>query len=77
MQDNALEVEYNVLATDKLRGGIDIEKRKQKAEVSTSGTSDIDPRLDELTKMVKSLTTEMSKLKMEARPATTINVSFD
>jgi len=52
-------------------------KRKQKAEVSTSGTSDIDPKLDELTKMVKSLTTNISKLKMEARPPTTRNVSFD
>ena len=50
---------------------------KQKVEVSSSETSNIDPKLDEQTKMVNSLATEMSKLKMEARPATTRNVSFD
>lgn len=77
MQDNALEVESNVLVANRLRGGIDKEKRKQKAEVSTSRTSNIDPKLDELTKMVKSLTIDMSKLKMESRPSTTRNVSFD
>jgi len=38
---------------------------------------DIDPKLDELTKMVKSLATDMSKLKMESRPSTTRNVSFN
>ena len=37
----------------------------------------MDPKLDALTKMVKSLTTEISKLKMEERLATTKNVSFD
>ena len=65
MQDNALEVESNVSVADRLRGGIDKEKRKKKTEVSTLGTSDIDPKLDELTKMVKSLTSEMSNLEME------------
>ena len=30
-----------------------------------------------MTKMVKSLTTAISKLKMEARPNTTKNISFD
>ena len=77
MQDNSLEVGSNVVAADWLKGGIEREKIKKKFEVSTSGTSYIDPKLDELNKMVKSLNIEMSKLNMEARPTTTRNVSFD
>ena len=63
MQDSALEVESNILATNRLIGGIDREKRKQKFEVSTSRTSDIDPKLGELNNMVKSLTTNMYNVK--------------
>lgn len=77
IKDNVLEVESNILVANRIRGVIDGEKRKQKADVCTLGTSDIDPKLDELTKMVKSLTTDISKLNMEARPPTNRNVSFD
>jgi len=33
MQDNALEVDSNILAANRIRGGIDREKRKQKTKV--------------------------------------------
>ena len=62
-----------MVETNKARGGIDRDKRKQQAEVSSSRTSDIDPKLDELTKMAKSLNTEIFKLKLEARQTTTRN----
>jgi len=38
MQYDALEVESNILATDKLRGRSDRERRKQKTEASLSDT---------------------------------------
>ena len=38
MHENAKEVESNVLAADRFKGGIDREKRKKKSEISSSGT---------------------------------------
>jgi hypothetical protein len=61
MQDDALEVESNILAAEKLRGRSDREKRKQKMEASPSGVTNTDPKVDELTKLVKSLSTEMAR----------------
>jgi hypothetical protein len=69
MQDVALEVESNILATDKLRGKYDRDRRKQKAEASSSDASGTNPQVDELTKLVKSLSAEMEKLKLEGRQA--------
>ena len=42
---------------------------KQKAAVSTSNASSNNPQVDELTKLVKSLSVEMEKLKLEGRGA--------
>ena len=67
MKDVALEVESNIQATDKLRGKYDRDGRKQKAEASISDASRINPQVDELTKLVKSLSAEMEKLKLEGR----------
>jgi hypothetical protein len=53
--------ESNILATDKLRGKSNRERRKQKVEVSTSDSSGVNPQVDELTKLVKSLSVEMEK----------------
>jgi hypothetical protein len=67
MQDAAREVESNILAVDKLRGKCDRDKRKQKEEASTSDASATNPQVDELTKLVKSLSAKMEKLKLEGR----------
>jgi hypothetical protein len=67
MQDAAIEVESNVLAADRLRNEADTGRRKGKSEASTSGPSVPHLQVDEMTKMVKSLFTEMERLKVERR----------
>jgi hypothetical protein len=65
MQDAAIEVESNVLAADRLRNKADADRRKGRSEASTSGPSVPHPQVDELTKMVKSLSAEMERMKVE------------
>jgi hypothetical protein len=69
MQDAAIEVESNVLATDRLRNKADADRRKERSEASTSSPSMPHPQMDELTKMVKSLSAEMERMKVEGRQA--------
>jgi hypothetical protein len=69
MQDAAIEVESNVLAADRLRNKADADRRKGRSETSTSGPSVPHPQVDELTKMVKSLSAEMERMKVEGRQA--------
>jgi hypothetical protein len=67
MQDATLEVESNILAADKLRSKYDRDRRKGRVEASTSDSSVAHPQVDELTKLVKSLSAEMEKLKFEGK----------
>jgi hypothetical protein len=67
MQDVSLEVESNIIASDKLRGKSDRDRRKNRAESSTSNSLVVHSQVDELTKLVKSLSTEIEKLKSEGR----------
>jgi hypothetical protein len=67
MQDATLEVESNILAADKLRGKYDRDRRKSRVEASTSDSPVVHPQVDELTKLVKSLSAEMEKLKLEGK----------
>jgi hypothetical protein len=67
MQDATLEVESNILATDRLRSKSDRDRRKGRAEASTSDSFVASPQVDELTKLVKSLSAEIEKLKVEGR----------
>jgi len=69
MQDVAIEVESNVLAVDRLRNEADAGRRKGKSEASTFGPSVPHLQVDELTKMVNSLSTEMERMKVERRQA--------
>jgi hypothetical protein len=69
MQDAAIEVESNVLEADRLRNKVDADRRKGRSEASTSSPSVPHPQVDELTKMVKSLSTEMERIKVEWRQA--------
>jgi hypothetical protein len=69
MQDAAIEVESNILAADRLRNKADADRRKGKSEASTSGTLVPHPQVDELTRMVKSLSAEMERMRVEGRQA--------
>jgi hypothetical protein len=69
IQDVAIEVESNVLAADRLRNEADAGRRKGKSEASTSGPLASHLQVDELTKMVKSLSVEMERMKVERRQA--------
>ena len=61
MQDTTLKVESNVLASQKLKGNYD--RRRPRNEASSSSSAD--PKLDKMAKMLESLTSEISKIKIE------------
>jgi hypothetical protein len=50
------------VASDKLRGKYDRDKRKNRDESSTSDSSVVHPQVDEFTKLVKLLSAEMENL---------------
>jgi hypothetical protein len=61
MQDVALEVESNIIASQKLKGKNWAEKKKPVVESSSSSNS----KMEKMAKMLESLTSEMSKLKVQ------------
>jgi hypothetical protein len=61
MQDAALEVESNILASQKWKG--DSGRRRPRTEASSSSSAD--PKFDKMANMLESLTSEISKLKIE------------
>jgi hypothetical protein len=67
MQYVALKVESNVLAVDRRRRKVDRDRGRGIYEASTSGSFSSHPQVDELTKMVKSLSAEMEKIKFEGK----------
>jgi hypothetical protein len=69
MKYAAIEVESNVLVVDRLRNKDDVDRRKGRSEASTFSPSVPHPQVDELTKMVKSLSAEMERMKVEGRQA--------
>jgi hypothetical protein len=69
MKDAAIEVESNVLAVDRIRNKVDADRRKGRSETSTSSPSVPHSQVDELTKVVKSLSVEMERIKVEGRKA--------
>jgi hypothetical protein len=66
MQDASIEVQSNIMAVDELRSKVDRDRRRGRYETSTS-SSVAHPQDDELTKLVKSLSPDMEKVKLEAR----------
>ena len=62
MHDPALEVESNIMASEKPNGNVD--RMRQRGESSSS----LDPKIDKMTKMIESLASEISKLKFEQHP---------
>ena len=67
MQDATLEVESNILATDKLRGKDDKDMGKDRSENLTSGSSITPTQTDEMAKLLKSLSTRMEKIELEGK----------
>jgi hypothetical protein len=67
MQDVSIEIESNILAADKLKSRSDRDKKKQKEELSSYFNTTHDSKMDEMAKMMKTLTTEMERLKMEKK----------
>jgi hypothetical protein len=65
MQDAALEVESNIVSSDKIRWKSDRDRRKNRVEASTFYSVVVHSQVDELTKLEKSLFTEIEKLKSE------------
>jgi hypothetical protein len=62
MQDAALEVESNITASQKLKGRV--EKKKSAVDSSSSSNS----QMEKMAKMLDSLTSELSKLKVQNQP---------
>jgi hypothetical protein len=67
MQDESLKVESNVLEVDRLRNMVDRDQGRGRSKASTYGSFVPHPQVDELTKMVKSLSIEMEKMKFEGK----------
>jgi hypothetical protein len=67
MQDATLEVESNIVASDKLIWKSDKDRRKNRTKASTYDSHVFHPQEEELTKLVKSLSTELQKLKLEGK----------
>ena len=57
-----MEVESNIMATEKLKGNVD--RRRQRGKSSSSS----DPKIDKMTNMIESLASKISKLKVEKHP---------
>jgi hypothetical protein len=67
MQDAAIEVEYNILVVDKLKSKNDRERKKKKEELPSSSNSSSDSKMNEMAKILKNLTFEMERLKIEQK----------
>jgi hypothetical protein len=68
MQDAAVEVESNILVVDRLRDKDDRDIPRRRSEASTSGSSSLSPQIDEVTKMLKTLSARMERLELEGKP---------
>jgi hypothetical protein len=67
MQDVSIEVESNILAVAKLKSRNDRVRKKQKEELPSSSNSTSYSKMDEMDKMLKTLTSEMARLKIEQK----------
>jgi hypothetical protein len=68
MQEAAIEVESNILASDRLKTRSDKEKKKQREDAPTSSNSaTYNPKLEEMTKTLKDMTSKIANLKWESK----------
>jgi hypothetical protein len=69
MQAATLEVESNMLAVDNIRSEADRDRRKGRSEAPTSSSSSAPPQMDEVTKLLKSLSSRMERLELGGNPS--------
>jgi len=67
MQYVAIEVESNILEVDNLRSKVNRDIRKGKSEGSTFSSFVAPPQMDEVTKLLKSLSYRMERVKLEGK----------
>jgi hypothetical protein len=68
MQEATIEVESNILALERLNTRSDKDKKKHREySLSSSNPATSDPKLDEMTKTLKDMTSEITKLKWESK----------
>jgi hypothetical protein len=67
MQEAAIEVESNTFAVEKLKYRGDRDRKKQREEFPSSSHTTYDSKMDEMAKMLKTLTFEMARMKMETK----------
>jgi hypothetical protein len=68
MQEATIMVDSNILASDRLKTRSEKDKKKQREDTpSSSNPTTFDPKLDEMTKTLKYLTSEIAKLKWESK----------
>jgi hypothetical protein len=77
MQGASLEVQPNIVAYDKLKGKSNRDRRKRRTEASTFDSHIVHPQVGELTKLVKSLSTKIEKLKLEGKQTYRNNQNID
>jgi hypothetical protein len=74
MQDDAIEIESNMMASEKLKTKVDMGTRepkcfKEHAGPSGSGKSSSEEKMDEMEKIIKDLSNKISRMEMEkAKP---------
>jgi hypothetical protein len=68
MQEGTIEVESNILASDRLKTRSEKEKKKHREDAPTSSNpATYDPKLEEMTNNLKDLTSEIAKLNWESK----------
>jgi hypothetical protein len=68
MHEETIEVESNILASDRLKTRSHKEKKKQREDAPTSSNlATSNPKLEEMTKTLKDLTSEIAKIKWESK----------
>jgi hypothetical protein len=68
MQDAAVEVESNILVVDRLRNKADRDVSRRRTEASSSHSSPLPLQMDEVAKILKSLSDRMDKWELEGKP---------
>jgi hypothetical protein len=67
MQYASLQVESNILGFYRLMNKVDRDRVRGRVEASTSSSSALPPQMDEVTKLLKSLSDRMERLELEGK----------
>jgi hypothetical protein len=68
IQDAAVEVESNILVVDRLKSKADRDIPRGRVEASSSYSYPLPPQMDEVTKVLKSLSARMERWELEGKP---------